>query len=144
MISASAVGGFNSQITLSCAAPAGLTCSLNPSTITPGSSASPSTLTISVAATPPGGGGGYGPIGMALLPGLGVFGTLLTTGKRKPLTRKSILSISALGLLLLISLFATGCGSSSKGQTGTSQVTVMVTGTSGSLSHSIPITININ
>jgi hypothetical protein len=42
MISASAVGGFNGQIALSCAAPAGLTCSLNPSTISPGSSSSSS------------------------------------------------------------------------------------------------------
>jgi uncharacterized protein (TIGR03118 family) len=143
MITASAVGGFNGQIALSCVAPAGLTCSLNPATISPGSSTSSSTLTISVAATPPGG-GGYGVMGMALLPGLGVFGTLLTTRKRKPLTRKSILSISALGLLLLISLFAIGCGSSSKSQTPPSQVTVMVTGTSGSLSHSTPVTITIH
>src|SRR5580693_9406060 len=38
MISAGAVGGFNSQIALACAAPAGLTCSLSPSSISPGSS----------------------------------------------------------------------------------------------------------
>src|SRR5882762_4244913 len=144
MISASAVGGFNGQVALSCAAPAGLTCAFNPSTISPGASGSSSTLTISVAPNPPPGGGGYSVVGMALLPGLGVFGTLLTTRKRKPLTRKSILSMSLLGLLLLISLFAIGCGSSSKGSTGPSQVTVMVTGTSGSLTHSTPVTITIN
>src|SRR4029077_12631108 len=84
MISASAVGGFNGQVALSCAAPAGLTCALSPTTISPGSSGSSSTLTVSVAATPPGG-GGYSVFGLALLPGLGVFGTLLTTRKRKPL-----------------------------------------------------------
>jgi len=144
MISASAVGGFNGQIALSCAAPAGLTCALSPTTISPGSSGSSSTLTVSVAATPPPGGGGYGPVGMVLLPGLGLFGTVLTTRKRKPLTRKSILSMSLLGLLLLTSLLAIGCGSSSKGSTPPSQVTVMVTGTSGSLSHSTPVTITIN
>jgi uncharacterized protein (TIGR03118 family) len=144
MISASAVGGFNGQVALSCTAPAGLTCAFSPTTISSGSSGSSSTLTISVAPTPPPGGGGYSVVGMALLPGLGVFGTLLTTRKRKPLTRKTILSMSLLGLLLLISLFAIGCGSSSKGQMGPSQVTVMVTGTSGSLSHSTPVTITIN
>src|SRR5882762_3484739 len=144
MISASAVGGFNGQVALSCAAPAGLTCAFSPTTISSGSSGSSSTLTISVAPNPPPGGGGYSVVGMALLPGLGVFGTLLTTRKRKPLTRKSILSMSLLGLLLLISLFAIGCGSSSKGSTGPSQVTVMVTGTSGSLTHSTPVTITIN
>ena len=144
MISASAVGGFNGQVALSCAAPAGLTCAFSPTTISSGSSGSSSTLTISVAATPPPGGGGYGTVGMVLLPGLGLFGTLLTTRKRKPLTRKSILSMSLLGLLLLISLFAIGCGSSSKGSTPPSQVTVTVMGTSGSLSHSKPVTITIN
>jgi uncharacterized protein (TIGR03118 family) len=146
MISASAVGGFNSQISLACSAPAGVTCALNPSTISPGSSSSSSTVTISVASTPPGGGGGggYGPMGMALLPGLGVFGTLFATRKRKPLTPRTIASISALGLLLLISLVAVGCGSTSKGQTSPLQVIVMVTGTSGALHHAAPITININ
>jgi uncharacterized protein (TIGR03118 family) len=142
MISASAVGGFTGQITLSCAALAGLTCAFNPTTISPGSSTSSSTLTISAASTPPS--SGYSLPGMAaLLPGLGLFGTVLTTRKRKPLTCKSILWTSVLGLLLLISMFALGCGSSSKGQTHASQVTLMVTGTSGSLSHSAPVNITI-
>src|SRR5258708_4826042 len=35
MISASALGGFTGQITLSCAPPAGLTCAFNPPTISP-------------------------------------------------------------------------------------------------------------
>jgi uncharacterized protein (TIGR03118 family) len=143
MISSSAVGGFNGQITLSCTAPTGLTCAYSPTTISPGSSASSSTLTVSAASTQPP--NGYGMVGMAvLLPGLGLFGTVLTTRKRKPLARKSVLSMSVLGLLLLISMFAVGCGSSSKGQTPPSQVTVMLTGTSGSLSHSTPVTITIN
>jgi uncharacterized protein (TIGR03118 family) len=139
MISASAVGGFNGQISLSCSASAGLTCTFNPSTISAGGTAS--TLTVSAAATPPI--NGYG---MAtLLSGLGLFGTLLTTRKRKPLARKSILGISVLGLLLIISMFALGCSNNnSKQQTSPTQATLTVTGTSGSLSHSTPITINVN
>jgi uncharacterized protein (TIGR03118 family) len=141
-INASAVGGFNGQISLSCSAAAGLTCAFSPSTISPGSSASSSTLTVSATSTPPI--GGYGMA--ALLPSLGLFGTLLTTRKQKPLTRKSILGISVLGLLLLISLFALGCGGSSSKQQPplASQVTLMVTGTSGSLSHSTPVSITIH
>jgi uncharacterized protein (TIGR03118 family) len=143
MIGASAVGGFNSQISLSCTAPAGLTCSLSPTSISPGSSASSSTLSISAAATPPA--TGYSLPGVAaLLPGIGLFGTVLTTRKRKSLTRKSILSMTVLGLLLLISMFSLGCSSNTKGQTPASQLTLMVTGTSGSLSHSVPVTITVN
>jgi hypothetical protein len=143
MIDANAVGGFNSQIALSCTAPAGLSCAFSPTTISPGSSASSSTLTISAVSTTPI--NGYSVPGMmALLPGLGLFGTFLTTRKRKSLTRKSILSVSLLGLLLLISMFALGCGSSSKGQTPASQATLTVTGTSGALSHTTPVTISIN
>jgi hypothetical protein len=82
-----------------------------------------------------------------LLPGLGVFGTVLTTRKRKPLASKSVLWTSALGLLLVISMFSLGCGSSSnspKAQTSASQLTLMVTGTSGALSHTTPVTVTIN
>ena len=142
MISASAVGGFNGQITLSCTAPAGLTCAFNPTTISPGSSTPSSTLTISAASTPPG--TGYHTMGMFLLPALGLFGTVLTTRKRKLFTRKSIAWTTALGLVLLVSMFALGCGSSSKGQTPASQTNVMVTGTSGAETHSTALSVTIN
>jgi hypothetical protein len=145
MVSASAVGGFNSQISLSCTAPAGLTCAFNPTTISPGSSASSSTLTVTVAATPPPV-TGYSLIGVGLLPGLGLFGSAFATRKGKRLTR-GIFWTSALGLLLLVSMFTLGCGgssNSSKATMATSQVTVMVTGTSGALNHTSPVTITIN
>ena len=145
-VSAAAVGGFNGQIALACTAPAGLTCAFNPSTISPGSSSSSSTLTISASATAPGG-GVYGVFGMlALVPALGLFGTVLTTGKRKPRTRKTIVGMSVLGLLLLVSLFALGCGggSSNKQTTPVSQqVTVMVTGTSGALHQSAAVAVTV-
>src|SRR5580704_11576699 len=139
-ISAASVGGFNNQISLTCSSVAGLTCAFNPATISPAAGAS-STLTVSTAATPPT--GGYG---MAvLLPGLGLFGTLITTRKRKRLTRKTVLWTSLLGMLLLLSIFALGCSNSNSKQTPAgSHVTLMVTGTSGSVSHSAPVTITIN
>jgi uncharacterized protein (TIGR03118 family) len=147
-VSAAAVGGFNGQIVLTCSAPAGLTCALSSSTISPGSSASSSTLTISAAATAPTGGGGY-VLGMgALLPSLGLFGTVLTAPKRKTLTRKSTQWAGLLGLLLIISLCALGCGGGSNSNRqatpASQQTTVMVTGTSGSLSHSSAVTVTIN
>ena len=142
-ITAGAVGGFNGQISLTCSAPTGLTCSLNPSTISPGSSASTSTLSITVAATPPS--GGYGPTAALLLPSLGLFGTVFTARKRKVLTRKSSLWTGLLGLLLLVSLFALGCSASkSKTPPPGTQVNVMVTGTSGSLKHTSAVNVIIN
>jgi len=147
MISSAGVGGFNSPISLSCSSISGLTCAFNPTTITPGSSAT-STLTISAASTPPP--GGYHTAALAgLLPTLGLLGTIFTARKRKPLTRKRSLSMGAFGLLLVISLFsllAVGCGGSSNAQTPVlgSQVTLTVTGTSGAITQSTPVTITIN
>ena len=78
----------------------------------------------------------------ALLPGLGLFGTLFTR-RRKPLTRKHFVGMSVLGLLLLTSLFTLGCGGSSAKAPVSSQTTVTVTGTSGALSHSVPVNISV-
>jgi hypothetical protein len=143
MVGASAVGGFNSQISLTCTAPAGVSCSFNPATISPGSSTSSSTLTVTAAATAPPV-TGYGLIGVGFLPGLGLFGSAFAFRKR--LTR-GVFWTSALGLLLAVSMFTLGCSgssNSSKAQMSASQVTLMVTGTSGSLSHTAPVTVTIN
>jgi uncharacterized protein (TIGR03118 family) len=147
-ISAAAVGGFDSPISLSCSTISGLICAFNPTTITPGSSAT-STLSISAASMPPTGGYHAALVG-GLLPALGLFGTVFTTRKRKPLTGKRSPWMSLFGLLMVVSVFsllAVGCGSSSNAQTsqpGGSHVTMTVTGTSGAITQSAPMTITIN
>jgi len=146
MISASAVGGFNGQISLSCTAPAGVTCAFNPTTISPGSSTSSSTLTVSAAATAPPV-TGYGVIGMGILPGLGLFGTVFAARKRNALIRRSIGWTTALGLVLLVSIFSVGCGSNSnnKPTTPVSQaVDLTVTGTSGSIVQTSVVAVTVN
>jgi hypothetical protein len=56
--------------------------------------------------------------------------------------------MSLLGLLLVVSLFALGCGGSNNSNKPTTpvsqQATVMVTGTSGSLSQTAAVTVTIN
>jgi hypothetical protein len=100
-------------------------------------------LSITAAATPPS--GGYGGGAALVLPSLGLFGTVLTTSKRKLFTRKSVVRMSILGLLLLVSLFSLGCGSNSSNKpASTSQTNLTVTGTSGAISHSSVVAITIN
>jgi uncharacterized protein (TIGR03118 family) len=150
-ISAAGVGGFNNPISLSCSSVSGLTCAFNPSTITPGATAT-STLTISAAPVPPSGGYGFqaGIFG-GLLPGLGLFGGAFATRKRKRLAGKQRWSARVFGLGLLIavsflSVWAAGCGGSSNAsqQTAGSQVGLTVTGASGAITQSAPVTVTIN
>lgn len=142
-IGSAAVGGFNSQIALACAPAAGLTCSFNPNTITPGGSAASSMLTISAAATAPG--GGYGHPGMLLLSGMGLFGTVLMAGHKKSSAKGKSLVLVALFAVLVTGLtFTVACGSSSANHTTNSQATLTITGTSGGVSHSVPVSVSIH
>jgi uncharacterized protein (TIGR03118 family) len=145
-VSAAGVGGFNSPISLSCATSAGLTCAFNPATINAGSSAS-ATLTVSAAATPPPMGYGF----IFLFPGVGLFGSVFALRKKR-VGSKSLLAMKAMGLVFLatsLSFFAVGCGGggsmTNTATTPTSQsATLMVTGTSGSLTQSSSLTVKIN
>jgi len=143
-IGSAAVGGFNGQITLSCTPISGLTCAFVPNTISPGSSTATSVLTITAAANPPG--GGYGPHAALLLPGLGILGSLFTTRGRKLAATKgrSIALMAMLALLVMGMTFTVACGSNNTShQNNSNQATVMVQGTSGGLTHSIPVSITV-
>jgi hypothetical protein len=142
-IGSAAVGGFNGQIALTCAPAAGLTCSFNPSTITPGGSTASSMLTISAAASTPG--GGYGHPGMLLLSSLGLFGTVLMAGGKKGSAGgKSVMLIALLALLVTGMTFTVACGSSSSNHVTNNQGTLTITGTSGSVSHSVPVSVTVH
>jgi uncharacterized protein (TIGR03118 family) len=148
-VGASPVAGFNSAISLSCPnAPAGLTCNFSANSITPGVT---STLTISaVAVTPP---SGYSITGMTMawipLSGLGLAG-MVFAGRREKRTGsakrwKQSVGIAGLGMVILLSLVALGCGggSASSAMTAKQTVTVMVNGTAGAVTHSTPVTVTI-
>ena len=84
---------------------------------------------------------------MALLSGLGLFGTLLSSGGRRLATGKGKGLLLMAGLALLVGSigFTVACGSNSSHPTaGNNQVTLMVTGMSGAIQHSIPVTVTVH
>jgi uncharacterized protein (TIGR03118 family) len=144
-VSAAAVGGFNSPISLSCSTNAGISCAFSPSTIAPGMNTG-STLTLSAAPAPPPITGYHAAF---LLPGLALFAPVLA-GRKKFGRRRSLLAMKVLGLVFFVatlSLFAAGCGggtsTSATPPTSTSPVIVTVTGTSGSITQPSSLTLNV-
>jgi len=142
-VGSAAVGGFNGQIALSCVPAAGLTCSFNPNTISPGSSAASSLLTVSAAATTPG--GGYGHPGVFLFPSLGLFGMLLFTDLKKgfSVNRKALILIACLALLVTGMTFTVACGNYSNHTPTSNQATLTITGTARGVSHSVRVSVTI-
>ncbi|HTU41262.1 MAG TPA: choice-of-anchor D domain-containing protein [Candidatus Aquilonibacter sp.] len=154
-LTASAVGGsFVDAVSLSCAGlPAHATCSFSPSTVTPGASKATTTLTISttdqVADNAPASPARQKPINSLWMQfqGLGVVGMVLANGKKR--SRKAAILI-LLVLLVLGMLFMSGCAGGTgiapqnQQSSGTAHsYTVTVTGASGSLQQSIPLTLTI-
>lgn len=148
-VGASPVAGFNTAITLSCPnAPAGLSCAFSANSITPGVS---STLTISAIATAPPSGYAVTGMTMAWLPlsGLGLAGMVFAGRREKVRMAKQLrrsAAVVGLGLIVLSTLLWLGCGGygSTSSTMGAKQtVTVMVNGTAGAITHSMPVTVTI-
>jgi len=150
-LTVSPVGGsFGNAIQLACSgAPALTTCGLSASSVTPGANAATVTLTISTTGTSaearpliPGAQPVYA-VWMQLQ-GLGLFGMLLAVSKQR---RRKYSVLVVLVLLIAALLFMTGCaggtGIAQTKQTGTTPgtYTITVTGTSGNLQHSVPLTL---
>jgi uncharacterized protein (TIGR03118 family) len=159
-INVSAMNGFNSAVSFSCAGlPTGAQCSFSTQSYNPGGTTSPM-LTIKttprsamkVFAPVSGAAAGSGrtsQLRMSLA--LGVVGLLLVGLYLKNLDSRlsfpTLLRACSLGVILSLLLAAAGCGSSSNSNmTGTpaGTSTITVTGTSGTLSHSTTITLTVN
>lgn len=151
-LTASAVGGsFADAVSLSCSGlPAQATCSFSPSSVTPGSTKAATTLTISTtnsiadsAPTIPARQRPMNGLWMQVQ-GLGLVGMVLAKGKKR--SRKGAILI-LLVLLVLGMIFMTGCagGTGIASQTPNSprSYTVTVVGTSGSLQHSVQVTMTV-
>lgn len=154
------LNGFNSSVTLTCSGqPLGSTCSFSPASVSPASGGTvTSTMTIMTSSLP------YNPaVRMATnsfrgifaavlpIPALGFLGLLVVgKGKRHRLFGKKRFHYltGSLALLIVVGflLGAGGCGGgSTMAGNGTQRgmTTVMITGTSGSLSHSTSVTLTV-
>jgi hypothetical protein len=144
-------GSFTSAVNLTCTGlPSQTSCSLSPNNVTPGASSATSTLSITTTASS----------AQALplrplratpvyavwiqLQATGLLGIMLVVPKAATRKRRVLM---LLALLMIALIFMTACaggtGIAPVTQTGTAPgtYTITVTGTSGSLQHSLPVTL---
>jgi len=158
MITASAVNGFSSPITnFACSGePAGTNCQFSKTTLNPvGGTTDSLTVSLATNSNPYNPGGRYGVMtGMgALLPmgGIGLLGMVVVESRR----RRKLQQFAwwrwlgyALGIAVLSAtvLTATGCGgygSNSANGTPRGTTTMMITGTSGSITHTANVSLTV-
>jgi uncharacterized protein (TIGR03118 family) len=160
MVTLSGLNGFNSAVSLSCSGqPLGSTCSFSPASVSPASGGNvTSAMTIMTSSLP------YHPaVRMAKnstggifaavfpIPTLGLLGLLIVGKENRRRLRGSKRFHSLTGSLVLLIvvgfvLAASGCGGYGNGAGNGTQrgmTTVMITGTSGSLSHSTSVTLTV-
>jgi hypothetical protein len=133
---APASGSFPSPITLSATGlPAGASCSFSPATVTPGSGSVTTALTLQTASSASAAlATGWGAIALLLLP------FFASRRMRRVLQRTPLLAIALLLFTLGSVAGLAGCGSS--GQFVQPQsYPITVTGTSGTISHSVTVTL---
>jgi uncharacterized protein (TIGR03118 family) len=153
------LNGFNSAVSLTCSGqPLGSTCSLSPMSVSPASgSTATSMVTIATSSNPyqmMASGKASNPafvvFGMLLpIPAVGFLGLLIAGSgdKRRFHGRKWLQHLTGSLLLLIATAFLLGAGGcyGKKAGTGTQRgtTTMMITGTSGSITHSTSVTVTV-
>jgi hypothetical protein len=137
---ASLSGAFNSAVTFSVGGlPAGVMANFSPSSVTPGTAAANTTMTLSTSSSTA---ANHGP----LLPagGMGVLAAMLAgLGLRRARKASRLLLVAMLALFSLgAATTLTGCGSNSSSTY--SNYTVTVTATAGSISHITEVILTVD
>jgi len=144
-LNVSSVGGvFSNPVTLSCSgAPASGACSLSSATVTPGANGTSVTLTVSTTAKSAATVDQNRPVFAfwMQLPGFGIFGFLVVGSKLKGKRFVQAAGVLLVGVLLLMTACAGGTGVVS--QTKPVTYTINVTATSGTLQHTLPVTLTV-
>jgi len=136
--------GFSNLVSFSCVAPSGITCTFNPTSVTPAGGAATVTLTATAAPSSVGKPyGGFKLMAMAFT-GLGVFGCFLA-GVGATRRRLCSLLLGGFASLLIAGtlLASTGCGSSSNSQMSPGTASIVVTAQSGALTQMTTINLTV-
>jgi uncharacterized protein (TIGR03118 family) len=141
MLSVAPTNGFNGAVTFTCSGPSGISCTFNPSTVTPSGSAATTTMTIHAAA-----GGSYGPRMAGTWLAMSGFGFLAVmiggAGQRRKRIGSFLLAAVAVAIVSSTLLASVGCGGGgSAAQRGTASVAV--TAASGALMHTTMVTLTV-
>ena len=152
-LSVAPVGGtFTNAVSLSCSgAPSYATCSVSQASVTPGSAAVSFTLSVKTSGKTSQSAQAnrqVGPVFAAFLQlqGFGVFGIILVASDRRKKKLYQLVILALLvGALLFMSACAggTGIASQTTNVTPSGTYTITVSGSSGSLQHSLPVTLTV-
>jgi uncharacterized protein (TIGR03118 family) len=138
-------GGFSNNVTFSCAAVTGITCSFNPATVTPGRGAANTTLNVATSATVSRYGlvmpRDFGP--WIFLFAVALAAVVVWRARNLPSARLAPGVVSAAAILTLCLVLGGCTGYSNRAQPNKGTATIMVTAQSGTVSHSTTVSVTV-